>query len=158
MADADTEANPARGSVNIVKLLMVREKTVRYNQTLSCAEMVIQSVRHLFKDAYREMVVVVGLNNQNFPTIIHIVGLGNQAQSYVNPANIFKPLLLSNASTFIICHNHPGGTMKPSTADIELTNKIEVIGKSLELPLLDHLILNADGSEYFSFKKMGMLG
>ena len=162
MIDADAPPNPATpapGSVQIVKLLMVKEKTVKYNQSLSCADMVVQAVRPLFKDSYREMIVVVGLNNLNFPTILHIVGLGNQLQAFVTPANIFKPLLLSNASSFILVHNHPSGsgTLKPSNADMELTRKIEYLGKNLEIPLLDHLILNADCSDYCSFKRLGLL-
>jgi DNA repair protein RadC len=111
----------------------------------------------MFKDSYREMVVVVGMDNSNCPTVIHTVGVGSPNQSVVCMASIFKPLLLSNAISFILCHNHLCDQMNPSQADRDLTDKIGDIAKMLELHLLDHLILNADGTEHISFRKMGML-
>jgi DNA repair protein RadC len=144
-------------TVRIVKLLMVREKSVKYRQAMSSAETVVNIVRPLFKNIYREQVFVVGLDNRNLPTVIHLVGIGSPNQSPVFPANVFKPLLLSNSSSFIIIHNHPGGSMRPSGADRELTDRLIEVGKLLEIPLLDHLILNADGSEFFSFRNTGMI-
>lgn len=154
MENADNEAH---GSVQIVKLLMVREKSVRYERTMSCAETVINAVRHMFEGIFREQVVVVGLDSRNYPTILHINGVGSPNQSAVFIANIFRPLLLSNAVSCILVHNHPAGTMHPSSADTALTDKVIEIGKLLEIPLLDHLIINSDATEYFSFKKMGLI-
>ena len=53
------------------------------------------------------------------------------------------------ASAIIVCHNHPSGSLKPSTDDIVLTKKIKEAGKIFDLPLLDHIIV-ADNS-YYSF-------
>jgi DNA repair protein RadC len=148
---------PGKGSVNIVKLLMVREKSVKYERTMSCAETVINAVRHMFDGIFREQVVVVGLDSRNYPNVLHINGVGSPNQSAVFIANIFRPLLLSNAVSCILVHNHIGNTMRPSSADTMLTDKVVEIGKLLEIPLLDHLIINSDGTEYFSFKKMGLI-
>jgi DNA repair protein RadC len=84
----------------------------------------------MFQNLDREMVVVVGLDNSNYPSVIHTVGIGSANQSVVCMASVFKPLLLSNAISFILCHNHPSqDVMKASNADIELTHKIEDIAE-----------------------------
>ncbi len=48
--------------------------------------------------------------------------------------------------------------MQPSKADRTLTTRVGEIAKLLEIHFMDHIILNADCSEYFSFKKMGLMG
>jgi DNA repair protein RadC len=144
-------------SVKIVRLKMVREKSAKYQESLSSAQTVINAVLPMFKDSYRELVVVVGLDNRNLPTVIHTVGIGCPTQSTVFPANAFKALLLSNASSFIILHNHPGGTLYPSGPDRELTDRLKEIGKLLDIPIVDHIILNADGTEHYSFRNSGLI-
>jgi len=137
--------------------LMVREKSVRYQKAFSTADSVVNAVRPMFKNSYREMVVVVGLDNSNLPAVLHTVGLGNPSQSAFCMASIFKPILLSNSVSLILVHNHPASHMKPSEADCETTDKVGEIAKMLELRFLDHIILNTDGTEYFSFKQMGLM-
>jgi DNA repair protein RadC len=60
-----------------------------------------------------------------------------------------------NASSLILCHNHPSGNTQPSEADIRLTRKLKEAGLLLDLPVLDHLILG--GESYFSFADEGMI-
>lgn len=147
----------ATQTVKIVQLRMVREKTVKYQEAMTNAETVVNIVRPIFENIYREQVVVIGLDNRNVPTVVHVVGVGIPNQSPVFPSSVFKPLLLSNSSGFILVHNHPGGSNTASQADSGLTEKLVQIGKLLEIPLLDHLILNADGSEFYSFRTSGKL-
>jgi DNA repair protein RadC len=60
-----------------------------------------------------------------------------------------------NASSVILCHNHPSGNNQPSEADIRLTRKLKDAGLMLDLPVLDHLIIGGDS--YFSFADEGMI-
>ena len=60
-----------------------------------------------------------------------------------------------NASSLILCHNHPSGNTQPSEADIRLTRKLKEAGLLLDLPVLDHLIIGGDN--YFSFADEGMI-
>ena len=66
---------------------------------------------------------------------------------------IFSTALKSLASSLILLHNHPSGNNKPSNADIELTKKLVSIGKLMEIPVLDHLIICQDS--YYSFADEG---
>ena len=138
--------------VHIVNLKMVREKRLGYNSAITQADDVIALVRRQFRNSYRELVAVVGLDSGNKPTIVHTIALGSPGQAQVFMSSVFKPLLLSNSTGFILVHNHPGGSLSPSQADRELTDRLKKLGEQLEIKMLDHLILNADGSDYYSFK------
>jgi DNA repair protein RadC len=149
----DTRLRP----VNIVTLKMVREKRLGYNSAIACSEDVIHLIRSIFKESYREIVAVIGVDNSNRPTIVHTVALGSPNQAPVSISSVFKPLLLSNSVGFIVVHNHCASTMSPSSADRDLTEKLKTIGTLLEIAMLDHIILDADCSDYYSFKMHGAI-
>ncbi len=68
---------------------------------------------------------------------------------------VFATALKCLATSMIIAHNHPSGTLIPSQADLNLTKKIAEAGKLLDIALLDHIILT-EGS-YYSFRDEGDL-
>lgn len=80
---------------------------------------------------------------------------GGTAGTVVDVRLIFAAALKANASGIIISHNHPSGTLAASQADRDITKKVKDAGRILEIPLLDHLILNNEG--YYSFADQGML-
>jgi len=63
---------------------------------------------------------------------------------------IMSSALLSNVTRIAVAHNHPSGTMTPSSVDRALTNKIIEAGKVLDIQLLDHLVLTINN--YYSFR------
>ena len=60
-----------------------------------------------------------------------------------------KTALEVSATAIILVHNHPSGTLKPSQADKDLTTKLKTAGQSLDIKVLDHLIITENA--YFSF-------
>ena len=68
---------------------------------------------------------------------------------------VFKEALQLGAVGVILAHNHPSGTLKPSQADIQLTKKLKIAGESLDIKVLDHLIITEKA--YFSFADENML-
>lgn len=60
------------------------------------------------------------------------------------PRDIFRFIILQNASAFIIAHNHPSGCPLPSVTDLKLTKKLARLANLLEIPLLDHVIISED--------------
>ena len=68
---------------------------------------------------------------------------------------MFEPAVQHLAAQIIIAHNHPSGNLKPSTADIKLTEQLVAAGKMLEITVLDHLIIA--GNDYYSFADQAML-
>lgn len=62
---------------------------------------------------------------------------------------VLKNAIELGATGLILIHNHPSGTLKPSKADKTLTQKLKLAGESLDIKVLDHLIVTENA--YFSF-------
>ena len=73
----------------------------------------------------------------------------------MDPKVVFKFALEHGAHSLILVHNHPSGNLKPSDLDQRLTQRVQQIGRELEIPLLDHLIYTDQG--YFSFADEGRM-
>lgn len=74
---------------------------------------------------------------------------GGLTATVVDVRLLFKYALQVNAVSIVLCHNHPSGLLKPSNADIEITQKLVNAGKTLDVKILDHLIIS--NTSYFSF-------
>lgn len=98
---------------------------------------------------------ILYLNNSN--KIIKSVQLskGGITGTVVDVRLAFKEALQLGAVGIILVHNHPSGTLKPSQADIQLTKKLKTAGESLDIKVLDHLIITEKA--YFSFADENML-
>ena len=73
-----------------------------------------------------------------------------------DPKLILGVALKSAATGIILAHNHPSGNLQPSTADLEITKKIESACKFLDIKLLDHIIISPTG-QFYSFIDEGVL-
>jgi DNA repair protein RadC len=83
------------------------------------------------------------------------VSNGGITGTVADPRLIFIAALKANAVALVLCHNHPSGSLNPSTADRELTRKMAQAGSLLEIKVLDHLILSSES--YYSFADEGLL-
>lgn len=114
--------------------------------------------RHLtlsLRDAERERFVALCLNTRNELIREHVVSLGSLNASIVHPREVFKPAIACAAAGIVIAHNHPSGDPAPSREDRAVTSAIAEAGRTLDIPLHDHVIVGADS--YFSFKDAGLL-
>jgi DNA repair protein RadC len=114
-------------------------------------------LRLFFEDEmdYRENFFVAILNNQNEILGVKRISTGGMTSTIVDIRLIFQTAILGHATSIIVAHNHPSGTLKPSEADKKITNKIKTAGSYLDIKLLDHLIFSREG--YFSFADEGIL-
>ncbi|HEX5152795.1 MAG TPA: JAB domain-containing protein [Parafilimonas sp.] len=108
------------------------------------------------KIEFIEQFKVLFLNRNNKVLGIFEVSTGGVSGTVADPKVIFAAALKMNACNIILCHNHPSGSLKPSMADEQLTQKIKEAGKYLDLPVIDHLIITAEDG-YFSFADEGLL-
>lgn len=83
------------------------------------------------------------------------VSKGGTAGTVVDAKIVFAAALKTLASSVVLAHNHPSGNLRPSQADIDLTRKLKEAGKSLDIAVLDHLIVTTTG--YYSFADEGLL-
>ena len=87
---------------------------------------------------------------------LEIAAVGGVNSCLVDMKSIFRHAILNNAAYVICFHNHPSGDCEPSTEDRVTAQKMEESGKVLGLPLVDHIIIGAEGS-FLSLAEMGIL-
>lgn len=98
---------------------------------------------------------IVFLNNSN--KVLHHAQLskGGITGTVVDVRLVMKQALELGAVALILAHNHPSGTLKPSSADKQITQKLKTAAEVLDIKILDHLIITQ--KEYFSFADEGVL-
>ena len=116
---------------------------------------VFEVMQPILGDLHHEEFWMLLLNNSN--KIIHKSALskGGITGTLVDLRLLFKNALAFGAVSLILAHNHPSGTLKPSKADIEITKRIKNGAATLDLKLLDHLIIT--DKSYFSFADESIL-
>ncbi len=107
------------------------------------------------RDYKHEVFAVIFLNRANKINDFKIISEGGITGTVADPRVILKKALEEDAVSLILCHNHPSGSLKPSRADEELTQKIKEAAKYFDIKVLDHLIVGDDG--YYSFADEGIL-
>lgn len=85
-----------------------------------------------------------------------VISRGTLTASIVHPRESFRPAVRNAASGVIFAHNHPSGDPVPSDEDRRITGRLEEVGRILGIPMLDHVIIGAEGS-YYSFADAGDL-
>lgn len=95
------------------------------------------------------------LNRSNKIINSRRIGMGGISSTVADIRLIMRFAIESNASSLIICHNHPSGNIKPSDQDIKITKSICQAVKYFDIQLLDHLIVTEAG--YYSFSDEGIL-
>ena len=98
---------------------------------------------------HHESFKILLCDNNNRILGVHHVSEGGLTGTVVDIRIIAQSIILSNAKSVVIAHNHPSGKLEPSSADIKITNKIKDMCQLIEVNLLDHIILTSDS--YYSF-------
>ena len=135
------------GPSKAMQLLAMAELGKRYSQSknpikkISRSKDVFDLFHERLKDKKQEEFYVLMLNSQNNIIGEQLVSKGILDASILHPREVFKPAIKNSASKIILVHNHPSGDSKPSDEDVEITRKINNLGKDLNIILLDHIII-----------------
>ncbi len=103
-----------------------------------------------------ESVKIILLNNANKVKGIYQLSGGGLTGVLMDVRLIFAVALKSLSVAIVVAHNHPSGTLQPSVADREVTQKIKKAAQLLDIQLLDHIIIVPNG-DYYSFGDNGIL-
>ena len=122
---------------------------------ITSSRQVYELMRPDLYDESVEQVYLLLLNRSNGLIKKERVSQGGTTASVVDPKVVFRFALEQGAHSLILIHNHPSGNLQPSDTDKRLTQRLQKIGKELELPLIDHLIYTDQG--YFSFADEGIM-
>jgi len=132
-----------------------REAEALIKKNIKCSKDIFEYMQTELGDKSYEEFWLINLNVANKIINKVCIGEGGLTQATVDIRRIFKSSLESNATSIILCHNHPSGNTQPSNNDVEVTRKIKLAGETLNIKLLDHIICGED--KYFSFADSGML-
>lgn len=135
-----------------VAIRMVKEPPLYSEEPLSNPETAIKVLRDVFKEYDREVVCVVNLKNNMQPVNLNIVSIGAIDQAIVHPRELLKSSILSNASSVLIMHTHPSGSLTPSTLDISMTDRMQQVFSIMGIDIVDHIIVG-DNDNYYSFRE-----
>jgi len=116
---------------------------------------VFNLLQPIIGDLEHEEFWVLFLNNSNKVVAKNQISKGGLTATVVDVRLLFKRALELAAVAIIVCHNHPSGKLQPSDADQQLTQKINEAGTTLDIKLLDHLIITKKA--YFSFADENLL-
>lgn len=150
------------GPAKAVAIMAALELANRKSSWQPVQRKVIQSSKDVFdimsevlsESRYEEFWILL-LNRAN--KVLNRVQLseGGISGTVADPRKIFKIAIDHQASSVILCHNHPSGNIKPSDSDINLTRKIVHSGNMMDIAILDHIIIGE--RDYFSFADENML-
>jgi DNA repair protein RadC len=107
------------------------------------------------KGAKDENFVVAFLNTHSKIIEIEVIHVGSVDRIVVHPRKVIERALYFNAVALILAHNHPGGEVRPSLADKEMTRLITNAANSIDIDVYDHYIISQN--EHFSFKDKGLI-
>ncbi len=141
------------------RLYSVGEITVQYNaDTTTRRERITTSLDafYVFKQHWSDQInrleefYIMCLGQSNDVVGIYRVSVGGTSSTLVDPKIVFQVALGCHASSILLAHNHPSGNMEPSQADLDLTRRFQQIGRLMQCPVLDHLILGPNPYEFVS--------
>ena len=92
----------------------------------------------------QEYFVCLTLDGANRLIAKRIISIGTLTSSLVHPREVFADAITDRAASIIVAHNHPSGSLNPSTADLQVTERLREAGELLGIALLDHLIITKD--------------
>jgi DNA repair protein RadC len=102
-----------------------------------------------------EYLWVVSLNTKNWVTNIELINIGSPNRVRTEPPEIFRIPIYKAAVNIILVHNHPSGSLEPSPADKDFTDKMMKVGKLLNITVADHQIITE--KNFYSFANAGLM-
>ncbi len=130
------------------------EEALKVDKVTS-SKLIFEIMQPILGDLQHEEFWVIYLNNANKIIFKKQLSKGGITGTMVDTRLVFNKAIELLATGIILCHNHPSGTLKPSNADKNLTSKIKYAGETLDIKVLDHLIITEKG--YFSFADSNLL-
>lgn len=122
---------------------------------ITSSRSVFEVMQPIIGDLPHEEFWILYLNNSNKVIKKNQLSKGGITGTLVDVRLVLKNALEVGAIALILCHNHPSGTLKPSQADKDITQKLKRAAQSLDISVLDHLIVTEKA--YFSFADESIL-
>ena len=130
--------------------ILYLEKGLQNKDLLSSPAVVYDYLKASLKGSRDEEFKTLFLDGRNQLISTETLKTGTVNRSVVYPRKVVERALYNHATGVIIAHNHPAGTLKPSEDDCTITKAIKDALKTVDITLLDHIIIG--DNDYYSFK------
>jgi DNA repair protein RadC len=137
-----------------IAALYLKQKAKEKEQ-VTCTTELLDFCRTVMGAKKDEEFCVIYLNTRNQIIEFETIQKGIVNQAVVYPRQVLESALKKKASAIILAHNHPSGHVRPSDADIRLTNTIREAAKMLDILVHDHIIIGEN--RFFSFREEGLM-
>ena len=145
--------------INIIQLELCEKSSIEIECISSQYSFGIETAGPIFAEligkANIEMVGILCLDNTNKIINYANIAIGDTNLVNTSLAQIFRIVLLSNASKLIIGHNHPNGVLRITKADIDITKRIGNLCRVFRVFLIDSVVVNMDGKSESIRENMG---
>jgi len=111
------------------------------------------SMRDLKKETFK----VMFLNAQNQVLAVEDLFEGTLTASAVYPREVMKKAIEHKAASVIFAHNHPSGNPEPSENDRQITRELVLAARTMQVEVLDHIVVGENRGRYFSFADKGLI-
>jgi DNA repair protein RadC len=139
---------PGIGAAKAARLGVIRELSHRHLAAPLATLDVLESsaatrdyLRARYRNCSREVFSCLFLNSQHYVVKLEELFIGTLDGAAVYPREVVKRALHHNAAAVILAHNHPSGIAEPSQADINITKKLKQALGTVEVRVLDHLVI-----------------
>ena len=130
---------------------MTAKKGLKFDRPETIWQYYKESMRH----EERERVLLIMLDQKLRMICDAVLSIGTIRESVVSPRELFIMALREKAVQIMLVHNHPSGDPTPSRADLEITERVRLLGAMMEIPLVDHIIIG--DKTYCSLRENGYL-
>ncbi len=131
------------------------DKATRRLDQIQTAKCIHDRMRYRISNLDHEEVWILLLNRRNEVIKEFRLTSGSSIASVFDTKMIIKRALLEDAQGLVMCHNHPSGTLRPSPQDDNITRKLIEACKTMDLRMLDHVIITVGG--YYSYSEEGRI-
>lgn len=151
------------GKLKVIQIEAVMELIRRYNlesvgnkPLIKCSKDVYDIMRSVIGNIPHEEIWVLILNRRNQVVKRLQISKGGITASVFDTKLVLKEAILENASSIILCHNHPSGNLTPSKQDDSITTQCYNACKIMDIKMLDHIIVTTDN--YYSYNDNNRIG
>ena len=116
---------------------------------ITSSSAIFNIMQPLIGELQHEEFWIIYLNNSNKVLNKEQLSKGGLTGTLVDVRLVFKKAIELFSTAIILCHNHPSGKLQPSQADKSITSKLKLAGETLDIKVLDHIIITENA--YFSF-------
>ncbi len=154
------KAQVLKASLELARRLAAEQLPVGH--AIRTPQDVVEVLREQARPCEQEIVWVLLLDTKNRLRREPVeVSRGLVDCNLVHPREVFKEAIRSAATSIVLAHNHPSGDPQPSAQDLAVTRRLVAASKTIEIPVLDHVIVGRDsregGQEYVSLRESGYI-